>query len=58
MRKYFYEKNKTIEIIKYNDSLTIVNILKFNKDNEKLSTVFYNDSFENVIKKYKNNNLV
>ena len=58
MRKYFYETNKTIEIIKYNNSLTIVNILKFNKDNEILSTIFDNDSFENTIQKYKNNNLV
>lgn len=58
MKKIFYENNKTIEIIKYNDNLTIVNILKFNKDNETLSTIFYDDDFENVIFYYKNNYLV
>lgn len=58
MRKYFYETNRTIEIIKYNDSLTIVNILKYNQDTETLSTIFYDDDFENTIFYYKNNYLV
>lgn len=58
MRKIFYENDKTIEIIKYSDSLTIVNIFKYGINTETLSTVFFNDSFENVIQKYKNNNLV
>ena len=53
MRKYFYDINKTIEIIKYNDNLTIVNILKYNQDSETLFTMFYNNSFENTIQKYK-----
>lgn len=58
MRKYFYETNRTIEIIKYSDSLTIVNILKYANKTETLSTIFYEDDFENTIFYYKNNYLV
>lgn len=58
MRKYFYETNRTIEIIKYSNNLTIVNILKYENKTETLSTIFYDYDFENTIQKHKDNNLV